>query len=224
MLSTALQLIPYALVAALSPLGIAATVAVMRSGRLNALGFATGLVIGQLGACSLLVVIGAAAVPSHEIKHPTVGGLMELGLGLVLLGFAVRLKRRPQLARQRSGGRTEAALERLQHLHVLTSFVAGLLFGIGGPKRLVLSVFAAALISSAGVASATQAALVLWYGLLATVLVWAPVLAFVILGDRALVRLDAAQGWLKCHQLQVMLYSLVIIGVLLIGDGIVTLT
>lgn len=224
MLSAALQLIPYALIAALSPLGFAATVTVMRSGRLKALGFGIGVVTGQLVACSVLVVIGAAAVPHRETKHPGVQGLLEVGLGVVLLGFAARLKRRPQsTTKQSTGGRSEAVLERLRRLHVLTSLAAGVLLGIGGPKRLVLTVLASASITSAGVGSSTEAALVLWYGLLATVLVWVPVLAFVIVGDRAVAVLDAAQAWVQRHQRPVVFYSLVIISVVLIAEGIVTL-
>lgn len=114
-------------------------------------------------------------------------------------------------------------LERLRRLHVLTSLAAGVLLGIGGPKRLVLTVLAAASITSAGVGSSTEAALVLWYGLFATVLVWAPVLAFVIVGDRAVAELDAAQAWVQRHQRPVVIYSLVLISVVLIAEGIVTL-
>lgn len=223
MLSAALQLVPYALIAALSPLGFAATVTVMRSGRLKALGFAVGVVTGQLLACSILVVIGAAAVPHREVKYPGVRALLELGLGVALLGLAVRLRHRPQSATTQGAGRSEAVLERLRRLHVLTSLVAGMLLGIGGPKRLVLTVLASASITSAGVGSSTEAALVLWYGLIATILVWASVLAFVIVGKRAVDVLDAAQAWAERHQRPVVFYSLVIISVALIAEGIVTL-
>ena len=222
MLNAALQLIPYALVASLSPVGFAVTAAVMRSGRLKALGFAIGFVSGQLLACSVLVALGGAVVPHHEVKHPRVAGLLELGFGLVLLVFAARLRRPPPAAELHPGGRrrSEAAIERLRHLHVLTSLAAGLLLGIGGPKRLVLTVLAAASITAAGVATSTEVGLVVWYGIIATVLVWAPVLAFVILGERAVSALDAAQEWLKRHQRRVMFFALAIIGLLLVADGI----
>jgi hypothetical protein len=222
MLNAALQLIPYAFVASLSPVGFAATAAVMRSGRLKALGFAIGFVSGQLLACAILVALGGAVVPQHEVKHPRFAGLLELGLGLVLLAFAARLRRPPE-RRPGGGSRSEAAIERLRHLHVLTSLAAGLLLGIGGPKRLVLTVLAAASITAAGVATSTEVGLVVWYGTIATVLVWAPVLAFVILGERAVAALDAAQEWLKRHQRRVMFFALAIIGSLLVVDGIAAL-
>ena len=143
--------------------------------------------------------------------------------------FSWRSRRVCGARRRRSelhpGGRrrSEAAIERLRHLHVLTSLAAGLLLGIGGPKRLVLTVLAAASITAAGVATSTEVGLVVWYGIIATVLVWAPVLAFVILGERAVSALDAAQEWLKRHQRRVMFFVLAIIGLLLVADGIAAL-
>ena len=71
-MSTALHLVPYALLAAMSPLGLAAAVAVMRAGRLGAATFAAGVVAGQLAACGLLAAIGEVAIPSpgsHAILY-----------------------------------------------------------------------------------------------------------------------------------------------------------
>ena len=135
MLSAAVHLIPYAVIATLSPLGFAATITVMRSGRLKAIGFALGVVLGQLLACAVLVTIGAIATPDRSKSHPTVQGLLELGLAIFLLSYAAAVHRRPETGR-RSTGRSKAALERLQRVHVVTASVVGLLFGIGGPKRL----------------------------------------------------------------------------------------
>jgi hypothetical protein len=58
--NVALHLIPYAFVASASPLGLAATLTVLRTGRIQALGFAIGVLTGQLVACGVLVLIGTA--------------------------------------------------------------------------------------------------------------------------------------------------------------------
>ena len=178
MLKAAVQLIPYALLAALSPLGFAATITVMRTGRLKALGFALGVVVGQLFACSALVAVGAIATPDRSKPYPTFEGLLALGLALVLLSYAVVVHRRPEATRPTSNGRSAAALERLQHVHLATAAGVGLLLGIGGPKRLVLTALAATLIAAAGLSGSDESALIGWYGLLATVLVWLPVLSY----------------------------------------------
>ena len=78
MSSPALQLVPYALVAAMSPLGFAATLAVMGSGRLKALVFGCAFIAGQLVACSILILIGAAALPDHGARHPTLQAALEI--------------------------------------------------------------------------------------------------------------------------------------------------
>ena len=222
MSSPALQLVPYALVAAMSPLGFAATLAVMGSGRLKALVFGCAFIAGQLVACSILILIGAATMPDHGSRHPTLQAALEIAFGLALLGLAVGVRRHRQPV-DRSNGRSKAALERLGKLQLKTALVAGALLGIGGPKRLVLSALAATSIAASGVSDAQEAALVVWYTALATVLVWAPIIGFEIFGTRAVSTLDAGQRWMSEHQRQIVFYPLVILGLILVGDGLVSL-
>ncbi len=220
--SPALQLVPYALVAAMSPLGFAATLAVMGSGRLKALAFASAFIGGQLIACSILVLIGAAAVPERESRHATLQACLEIGFGLGLLALAIGVRRRHGPV-DRSNARSKAALERLGNLQFTTALAAGALLGIGGPKRLVLSALAATSIAASAVADAQEGLLVVWYTALATVLVWAPIIGFELFGQHALETLDAGQRWMAEHQRQVVFYPLVLLALLLVGDGVVSL-
>jgi hypothetical protein len=219
--SAALSLIPYALVAAASPLGLAATLTVLRSGRLQALGFALGVVAGQLLACSVLVLIGTASV-SHRTKRPVVGAALELLLGVALLVLALRVHRRPASTRP-DGGRSRQILDRLERVHSLTDVAAGLALGVGGPKRLVLTALAAASITAAGVDGAKAGALVIWYVALATAVVWGPVLAALVLGKRAVDLLDAGFRWLSRHERVVTVSVLSVVGVFLVAHGLALL-
>ena len=223
MLSAALHLIPYAAVAAASVLGLAATITVMRSGRLNALAFAVGFVAGQLLACAALVLIGGAVISGHQTKHPTFLALLELAFGVVLVLFALKLNRAPRKVEHASGGRTKRVLARLERVGLFTALLAGLLLGIGGPKRLVLTALAASSISVSGVVGTKEALLVVWYSALASVLVWAPVLAFLLLGKGIVTAMDAAQQWLIRNQPQVWVYALVALGLVLIVDAVIAL-
>jgi Sap, sulfolipid-1-addressing protein len=222
-LSAAFHLIPYALLATLSPLGFAATITVMRTGRLKAIGFSLGVVLGQLLACAVLVGVGSIATPDRSRSHPTIEGLLEIGIAIVLLSYASVVHRRPETARRPSTGRSKAALERLQRVHVVTTSVVGLLFGIGGPKRLVLTALASASITASGITGSNEAALIVWYGLLATVLVWLPVLGYLLLGNRAVAMLDAAVEWLARHRRSATVYLLVVVGVALLVNGVLLL-
>jgi Sap, sulfolipid-1-addressing protein len=217
----ALTLILYALVAAASPLGLAATLTVLRSGRVQALGLAAGVVLAQLVTCGVFVLIGTASV-NHRTKRPIVEGVLELALGAALLVLASAIHHRPRRANPDSG-RSSQILDRLHRLHGTTAFAAGLALGVGGPKRLVLTGLASASITAAGVDGAGEAALVLWYSALATIVVWAPVLAVVVSGDRVIDRIDSAFRWLARHHRPVTVWALLIVGFFLMGHGLLLL-
>jgi len=219
--SAALHLIPYALVAAASPLGLAATLTVLRTGRIQALGLAIGVVAGQLLACAVLVLIGAASV-SHRTKRPDVEGVLELVLGLALLALTVRVHRLPSRTTPNRSGSTQI-LDRLQRVGLKTDLVAGLALGIGGPKRLVLTALAAASITAAGLDGARETVLVLWYGALATIVVWAPVLIALVWRERAIEVLDSGFRWLTRHQRGVTVLVLLIVGSYFVVHGLVLL-
>jgi hypothetical protein len=219
--SAALYLIPYALVAAASPLGLAATLTVLRAGRVQALVLAVGVVAGQLLTCAALVLIGTASV-SHRTKRPHVEGVLELLVGVALLVLAFRVRRRPARIEPEGGG-SRKFLDRLERVRLTTDLVAGLALGVGGPKRLVLTALAAASITAAGLEGGKEAALVLWYGGLATVVVWAPVLAAILLGDRAVDLLDRGFRWLTRHQRPVTVCVLLVVGAFFVADGLALL-
>ena len=128
-------------------------------------------------------------------------------------------------AHERSKARTQALLERLSRLRVLTTVVAGFLLGIGGPKRLVLTCLAATTIVTAGLGDADQATLVVVYVTLATALVWGPLMLFLLLGDRVIAFMEGAQGEVGRRQPQVTVYALLILaGLLILDAGSVLLT
>jgi Sap-like sulfolipid-1-addressing protein len=216
--NAALSLILYAFVAAASPLGLAATLTVLRTGRPQALGLASGVVLAQLLTCGVLVVIGTASV-NHRERRPGVEGVLELALGAALLVLAGVIQRRPQQAHPQSG-RSKQILDRLRRVHGTTAFAVGLALGVGGPKRLVLTGLAAASITAAGLGDARQAALVLWYCALATIVVWAPVLAELVAGEKAVDKADTAFRWLALHHRPVTVWVLLIVGFVLVWHGL----
>ena len=222
-MNAAIQLIPYALIATLSPLGVAATVTVMRTGRLQAFGFALGVVAGQLLACAVLVVLGTATISGSNESTSDLPGIPRARPRR----RAARARRRgpatPGVLKRPSSGRSHAALDRLQRVHLITASGLGLLLGIGGPKRLVLTALASALIAAAGSSGSDKAALVVWYGLLATALVWLPVIAFLLLGDLVVARLDGALEWLALQRSTVTVYTLVVVGLVLVVNAAVLL-
>ena len=197
MLHATFQVVLYGLLAGFTALGFAATMTVMPSGRLKALGFGAGFVGAQSLTCSVLVIFGIAV--TGDTSHPDLRAVLEVALALVLIALALVLHRRPAdtddgpTAHERSKARTQALLERLSRLRVLTTVVAGFLLGIGGPKRLVLTSLAATTIVGAGLRDANQAGLIVVYVTLATALVWGPLVLFLLLGNRVVAFMEDAQ-------------------------------
>jgi Sap, sulfolipid-1-addressing protein len=221
MLHAAIQVLLYGLLAGLSPLAFTATLAVMSTGRLKALGFGAGFVVAQALTCSVLVIIGVAATGSNRNGYPGLQATLEILLALALIGLALRIRRSPSTAKkERSSARTQALLDRVGRLHFLTTVVAGFLLGIGGPKRLVLTALAATSIVTAGVGDAGEGVLVVGYVVVATALVWGPVILFEILGQRAVTLMQEGQDEVVRRQPQVTVYALLILAGLLVIDAV----
>jgi len=226
MLHSTIQVVLYGLLAGLSPLAFAATLAVMPSGRLRAFGFGAGFVGAQILTCSVLVIFGLAATGLAEKSHPGFRAALEVALALALVTLAFVVRRRPpkandsQAAHERSKARTQALLDRLSRLRVLTTVVAGFLLGIGGPKRLVLTSLAATTIVTGGLGDTDQATLVVVYVTIATALVWGPLILFLLLGERVVALMEGAQGEVGRRQPQVTVYALLILAALLVLDAV----
>jgi hypothetical protein len=226
MLHATIQVVLYGLLAGFTALGFAATLAVMPSGRLKALGFGAGFVGAQILTCSVLVIFGIAATGASENDHADLRAALEVALALALIALALVVHRRPPntndspTAHERSKARTQALLERLGRLRVLTTIVAGFVLGIGGPKRLVLTSLAATTIVTAGLGDADQATLVVVYVTFATALVWGPLVLFLLLGKRVIAFMEGAQCEVGRRQPQVTVYALLILAALLVVDAV----
>ena len=220
MIDATIQLLLYALLAGFSALAFAATIAVMQAGRLKTLGFGIGFVLGQVLTCSLFVIVGVVFTGAGKRTHSTLLATVELLLALLLIAVALRIQRAPAGETEGSNKRSQAMLERLGRLRFLTTSIAGFLLGIGGPKRLLLTGLAATAITTAGVGDAEEAVLVVWYCALATVLVWAPVSVYVLLGERTVGIMTRAQQRLARRQPGVKVYALLALAGVLTLDAI----
>lgn len=220
MVQAALQVLLYAVLAGLSPLAFAATIAVMHAGRPKALAFGIGFVVAQLLTCSLLVSIDVAASGSRSKHHPGIQVVLEVAVAVALVWFARRIRRRPPTKGEASSDRTRRLLERLSRLHLLTALGAGLTLGLFAPKRLVLAALAATAISTAGLHTSGEAALVVVYVTVATALVWGPVVLFVLLGERAVALMKRAQTEVARRQPEIAVYALLALAAMLAIDAV----
>ena len=218
----AVRILLYGLIAAASVLAMSATIAVLKSGhgRVNGIIFATAFLIGESLVMGLVLIVGSFTIPTTS----TATAILELLVGVALIVLARRVRRQAPVPRQKTKSeRTQAVMDRLDRLTPLTAFSVGGLLGIGGPKRLTLALIAAGTIAAADLAADEQFGLAVLYVVVAGVLVWAPVLAYVLAGARAETMLEDAQAWLKANQRQVAVWSLFVVGAVFIVDASVRL-
>lgn len=217
---TASRILLYAILAAASPVGLLATLAVLtsRRGRGNGLAFLAGFVIGQSAGFLVGFLVGSAATTDRG-GHPTIAPALELALGVGLLLLAWLERRREERPRE-GPSRTSALLERLKGLRPGTAFAVGALLGVGGIKRLSITIVAGATVGVAGLEPAADALLGGLYVLIASVLVWLPVGFYVVAGERATHWMANADTWLLANERRLTFFSTLVFGLLLTSDAL----
>jgi len=218
-LHAAFQLLLYGLLAGLSPVAFAATISIMPAGRPKVLGFGIAFVVAQLLTCALFVIIGIAVTGLNR-SRPGVHAVVELVAAAALVWLAVQVRRKPPVPGGGMSPRTQGVLDRLGRLRFLTTVLAGLVLGIGGPKRLVLTALAATAITTADLNVSANGVLVVLYVAIASVLVWAPTVIFVLFGNRVVARLKQAQENVARRQPHVTVYALLILAAALTIDAL----
>ena len=223
-----LHIVLYGLVAATSPLALGATIVVLTSGRgrLNGTAFAIGVLLGQTLVIIVIAVVGSTWVPKGETQHEVLRGVFDLGFGIALLAAAWHLRRSggpwPRPPRP-PGPRTMAIQARLARLSPATALGTGTLLGIGGPKRFGITLLAAATVAASNASGHTEVVLTIAYVLIATVLVWVPVLLYLVFADRSTDWLRARQAWVRAHEQPLVFYPSLVLGAGLVIGGLVQL-
>ena len=98
-----------------------------------------------------------------------------------------------------------------------------MLLGIGGPKRLGITIITAGTITAAALSRSEDVALGTLYVLLGTALVWVPVGLYVVFGSRATDWMNQAQAWVQAHQEPLTFYPMLVVGIALVGDAVIGL-
>ena len=213
------QLLPLAVVVAISPIPIIGVVLVMvtprgrTNGPLFVLGFLAGLAV--VGALVLTVASGLDASSSDSTS--SVSGV-KLALGIGLLVIAMRQWRsRPKPGETAAMPKWMAAIDSFSPLKVLGT---GVLFVAVNPKNLVLTVAAATTVAQSGLSGADQAIAYGVFALIGTIGVLIPVVISFAMGDRAPAMLASLKAWMGTHNAAIMAVICLVIGAKLIGDAL----
>jgi hypothetical protein len=203
-----------------SPINIVAAILLLFSRRplANASWYLAGFVAGVAGVVAVLTVVADAIGLSRDADRSTGASALLVALGAYLLLVAVRK------FRSRPGPGEEPALPKwmdgIAGFGPGRSLGIGAAIGAGNPKNIAVGLGAAVTVSSAGLAASAQALTIAIYVVLASSGVAAPIVAMLVLGDRAPAVLEDWKGWLTRNNAAMMAVIFLFFGVYLIGKNL----
>ncbi|MBV9514225.1 MAG: GAP family protein [Mycobacteriaceae bacterium] len=209
------ELIPLALVIALSPLSIIPAVLVLHAPhpRPAALMYLLGWVVGLAGLTAIFVEV--SGLIGTLDKPPTWASWLRIAVGAALVVFGVFR----WFTRHRSA-HMPAWMRQLSNVTPAKAGALGVALAVGNPKVLFICVAAGLAIGTEGIGWARAWLAVLYFVAIAASSVALPVLAYVASGDRLDGQLSRLKDWMERHNAALMAAILVVIGLLVLYKGI----
>ena len=211
------QLIPLALVVALSPLTIIpAIVLVLQSERARATGlaFLFGWLLG-LAATTAVFVQLPRLLEGLNRPAPTWAAWVRIAVGIALVAFGVwRWVTRHRATKE------PAWLNRLSRMTPAGAATIGLGLILVNPKVLVMNAAAGLVIGTAGLGVPGAWLAVAYYTVIAGSSVLVPILAYAVAGQRVDHQLERVKQWMERQHAVLMAGFLVVVGLLLAYTGI----
>ena len=214
------QVLPFAVVVALSPIPIIGVVLMLGTPRARSNGpaFILGWLLGLTVVGAIVLAVASGANASESGQPASWVGVLKLVLGVVLLLLAVKQWRgRPR-------GDADAALpgwmRAIDHFTPGRALAMGVALSAINPKNLVLTIGAAAAIAQTGISTGDKAIALAVFVVIATLGPGIPVAIYFFIGERATRMLDELKNWMGQNNATIMAVILLVIGAKLLGDGI----
>lgn len=218
------QLLPFAVGVAISPTPIVAMVLMLITPRARANGFVflLGWLVGVAAAGAICLLIIGPSSTSGDGAPATWTYWLKLVLGLLLIGLAAKeWHGRPA---------PDAEVPMPKWMSALDGFTAikagGLALALSAlnPKNLIFIIGGAAAVSQFNLSAGEQVVAWAVFTVISAIGVAAPMVIYLVMGDRAAATLDGLKTWMARNNTAVMAVLLLIIGVKLVGDSIGGLT
>ena len=147
----------------------------------------------------LALTLGEAVTSNDRHENSRAATLLELLAGLALLAIAMRMRPPHAPKEPDPESRTEHLFARLERVRPATVFGIGLPLGVGA-KRLTITLLAAGTVSLSGLGRGGRLALSVLYIAVASVVVWLPVLIYLVLGAHADDIVASTRAWITRNQ------------------------
>ncbi len=210
------ELIPLALVVALSPLSIIPAVLILHTQRPRPTGlaFLLGWLLGLFGLTTLFIGI-SGLLGGMGGKPPDWASWLRIAIGAALIAFGVfRWLTRHSKPHQMPGTRhiTEAGPAK--------ALIIGVLLTIVNVKVLFICAAAGLAIGTAGLEGHQTWVAEIFYVVIAASTVALPILAYAVSGDRLDPTLVKLKGWMEKHNSALVAMILIVIGLLVLYKGL----
>ena len=218
------DILPMAIGVAVSPVPIIAVILMLFGPRARVTGpaFALGWVLALSVVGGVVLVVADSSDVSSEQDPSDAVFAVKLIIGLLFLVLAVRQwSSRPKEGEEPEMPGWMSAIDQFTPIRAFG--VAILLAGVN-PKNLGLTLAAGSTIAQAGLSDAEPWIVLLVFVALASLTVVLPVAYYLVAGDSAERALNTMKSWLIANNATVMAVLLLILGVLLVGDGVGGLT
>ena len=214
--SVLIELIPLALVVALSPLSIIPAVLVLHTPRPRPTGlaFLAGWLVGLTALTSIFLEV-SGLVGGLGGKPPGWASWLRIVVGVALIVFGVYR----WLTRKKSA-HTPKWIQSLSKLTPARAGATGLALTIVNPKVLFICAAAGLAIGTTGLGGTRVWLAVLWYVAVAGSTVALPILAYAVSGDRLDAPLARLKDWMERQHAVLVAAILVVIGLLVLYKGI----
>jgi len=209
------ELIPLALVVAISPLSIIPAVLVLHTPRPRptSLAYLAGWILGLAALTAIFVEV--SSLLGGLDKKPTWASWLRIVIGIALIVFGVF-----KWLRRRRSAHSPAWMNKITGATPGRAAVIAAVLVVVNPKVLFICAAAGLAIGSAGLGTSGAWISVVFYVLVAASSAAIPVLAYAVAGERLDGPLTRLKDWMERHNAALVAAILVIIGVLVLYKGI----
>lgn len=215
------HLLPIALASALSSVPIMATILILlsKNKRRSSLPYLVGWILGiSMVVVGLILLASAIPDPGYG-QQQLVNGIAQIVIGLALVAFAVIVWRR---SRGNSSAGEPQWLSKVGSLGPWASFGLGFMLNLR-PKSILLSTAAALSVQGGGLTVGGTAIAVSVYTVLSASTVAVPVIGTLIAPVKTETWLLEARAWIARNNRTVTILILMMIGVVIVGNGLTRL-
>jgi len=218
------EILPLAIGVAVSPVPIIAVILMLFSKRavINSAFFLVGWVLALAIVGAVVLLIADPQESSGGDEPSTAGSIIRLVLGILLLLLAIKQWRsRPK---EGESPKMPKWMDAIDSFTPAKSFgIAALLAGVN-PKNLGLTLGAAMAIAQVNLSGIESAISMAIFVAIASISVALPVILSMVMGEKASTTLGDWKQWLIHNNATVMFVLLLVIGTVLVGQGIRALT